>query len=160
MEFLHYSLKGPYAQEILEVTDTTITFNGYFRFENELVTKDRPIHRFFYKNKDLCWIAITGVKRGEDTSKSWYDEDVGGHICLTPTEIIEVEYNLLEINPNKERYRDLFVQMKEEDKQYSELNRELYEKRRKREMEEMCKECEQLHFKEFLAENKANEKSD
>jgi pyruvate/oxaloacetate carboxyltransferase len=35
------------------------------------------------------------MKHGVDTSSYWYDEDVGENICLTPTEIIELDIEIL-----------------------------------------------------------------
>jgi hypothetical protein len=135
MEIEFFSLKGPYTTEILNYTDKTITFNGYFRYEDELVTKETPIHRFFHLGRDILYVAIVGVKRGENTSEYWSDEEAGGRICLTPTEIITLEYEVLEKNPTRERYRELYKCMKEEEEKYSELNDELYHARMRREWE-------------------------
>ncbi len=115
MAFQHMSHAGPYALEILEVTDTTIKFNGYFRYEDELVTKERPVHRFFSRSRGTThFIAITAIRRGQDTSQFGEDEEYG-RICLTPTEIIEVDYHILETITDKERYMDLWMQMREEE---------------------------------------------
>ncbi len=122
MRFQHTSLMGPYALEVLEVTDTTIKFNGYFRYDDELVTKERPVHRFFSPSRGVThFIAITGIKRGLDTSQFSEDEEYG-RICLTPTEIIEVDYHIVETITDKERYMDLCVQVHEEEEKYRELN--------------------------------------
>ncbi len=116
MSFQHMSHTGPYALEMLDVTNTTIKFNGYFRYEDEIVTKERPVHRFFSRSRGVThFIAITAIRRGQDTSEYWTDEEEGGRICLTPTEIIEVDYHILETITDKERYMDLWMQMREEE---------------------------------------------
>jgi hypothetical protein len=136
MEIPFFSLKGPSVKEIINYTDKTITFNGYFRYEDELFTKERHVHRFVYLNNDILYVAIVGVKRGNDTSEYWTDdEEEEMRICLTPTEIITLEYEILEKNPTRERYHELYKYMNEEETNYMDLNEELYKARMKREWE-------------------------
>lgn len=133
MEIDFFSLKGPYTTNILKYTDTIIVFDGYFCYEDELVTKKRPVHRMFRHNDDMLYVAIVGIRRGKDTSEYWTDEEEGRRICLTPTKIIELEYEVIETITSSKRYEELYVQMKEEEKEYEELNEELYRIRRRRE---------------------------
>ncbi len=138
MEIEFFSLKGPYTTNILKYTDTTIVFDGYFRYEDELITKERPVHRFLRRrcnnnDDEILYIAIVGVRRGKDTSEYWSDEEAGGRICLTPTEIIELDYEVVETVETKGRYTELHRHMKEEETHYEELNDELYRLRRQRE---------------------------
>ncbi len=149
MQIEFFSLKGPYCGgEVLKYTDTTVVFDGYFRYETEFVSKERPIHRFFWRDNDMLYVAITAVRRGKDTSEYWTDEEEGGKICLTPTEIIELEYEVLETNPINKRYNELLGLMKEEEEQYKDLNEDFYFARMRREREEAVRDynemCEKL----------------
>lgn len=145
MQFDFFSLKGPSVKEMLKWTDRTVVFNGYFRYETELVTKDRPVHRFMHRGDDLLYVAIIGIRRGEDTSEYWTDEEEGGRICLTPTEIIEVEYEVVESNPSKERYYELYKLMRDEEEEYRDLDEECYRERMRREREEANREYLRTH---------------
>jgi hypothetical protein len=129
-----FSLKGPSSgEDVLKYTDTTVVIDGYFRYETELVTKERPVHRFFWRDGEHLFVAITGIRRGKDTSEYWTDEEEGGRICLTPTEIIEMDYEVVETNPTRERYYELHKLMKEEEERYEEIDEELYRQRMRRE---------------------------
>ena len=90
---LPLSLKGPYLRRLIALTPTKLVFDGYFRIEPELLPIDRII--CIMARKREYHIRIKGVRRGTDTSSYWYDEDVGENICLTPTEIIEMDIEIL-----------------------------------------------------------------
>jgi hypothetical protein len=47
-------------------------------------------------------IRIIAVRRGENTSTYSYDEDVGEHICLTPSEIVELTFRVMPEKSGKE----------------------------------------------------------
>lgn len=87
------SLKGPYIHHLIALTGSKLMFDGYFRIENEMLPVDRILYLIGRKRE---WhIRITGCKRGEGTSTPWYDEEVGEHICLTPSEIIELTFDVV-----------------------------------------------------------------
>ena len=88
-----HSLKGPYINRLIALTDSKLVFDGYFRIEPEMLPVDRIL--WLIEHKREYHIRITDCKRGKDTSTTWYDEDVGGHICLTPTEIIELTFKVI-----------------------------------------------------------------
>ncbi len=41
-------------------------------------------------------VEFTDMEYINDTSNSWYDEDVGGNICLFPTAIMKIFFTVLE----------------------------------------------------------------
>jgi|LauGreDrversion4_2_1035121.scaffolds.fasta_scaffold501201_2 hypothetical protein len=124
---------GPSISNVLHYTPTNLVFNGYFRVESELPTSDRPIHRILYIENGFALIAITALKRGEDTSEYWTDEEEG-QICLTPTEIIELTYHVLEFPLSSKRYNEVLEQIMEEEKDVRKRNEDAYNARREKEM--------------------------
>ncbi len=107
---------GPSIKKRLASTETSCVFDGYFRIESELPTKF-PIRRIFYKGDVASLVQITDIRRGENTSHYFYDEGAEGMICLTPTEIIELQLVVLEANLSSERahalHADIWVEEKE-----------------------------------------------
>jgi hypothetical protein len=59
------------------------------------------------------WIEILTKEEIEDTSEFWYDDDVGGNICLTPTAKIRITYTILKELVTKD---DLFAACDEREK--------------------------------------------
>lgn len=117
---------GPSIKTMLVHTETTLTFDGYFRVETELPTSDRPIRRILNYRGESYLIAITGMKRGPNTSVYFEDPFEGGNICLTPTEIIEIEYHVLEAKIPSSRYYDVLFAICEEEKALRETNETLH----------------------------------
>ncbi len=118
---------GPSIKKTIHYTDTTIVFDGYFRIESELPTKF-PIRRIFYRYDTNTYnlIQITGIKRGKDTSHYFYDESEQGMICLTPTEIIELSYIVLEANVPSQKAHELNAEIWIEERALRDSNEELY----------------------------------
>lgn len=79
-------------------------------------------------------IQITDIKRGKNTSHYFYDEGEQGMICLTPTEIIELTYVVLEADLSSEKAHELNVEIWVEEKALQAANEELYEQRMDREV--------------------------
>ncbi len=90
---LPYIHNGLHIKRLIALTPTKLVFDGYFRIEPELLPIERVICLMGRKRE--YHIRIKELKRGADTSSYWYDEDVGEHICLTPTEIIELTIEII-----------------------------------------------------------------
>jgi hypothetical protein len=99
----------PYIQEVFEYTDSVVMFNGYFRLES----KTLPVRRIMESGGKYYWIEILTKEEIEDTSEFWYDDDVGGNICLTPTAKIRITYTILKELVTKD---DLFAACDEREK--------------------------------------------
>jgi hypothetical protein len=84
----------PYIQEVKNLTEHSITFNGHFYdAKNERMYPEYILwHR---KNKKSFHIEITEYIAGEDTSEYWTDEEEGGKICCFPTEIITLRWRVI-----------------------------------------------------------------
>jgi hypothetical protein len=86
-----------FLSELKEFTDKSIVFDGKFRIEKKLL----PIRQFMYvRNEetntfDCHLISIDSKEVVEDTSSSFYDEDVGGYVCLSSSELIRFNYTIL-----------------------------------------------------------------
>jgi hypothetical protein len=137
MHQIAFQLKGPHFKELLKVTEETISFDGYFRYEPEMFRVDRPIYRLLYFHEHLYYVAFTEKRVGKDTSCYWEDEEAGGSICLTPTELIELRYHVVEKDPSHERMRELIDHIEQQDTLLRDENGELYNQRQKREWEAM-----------------------
>jgi hypothetical protein len=134
--YIAFDLKGPYVTKMISVTPTQIVFDGYFRYESELFTKEKPIRRFVKFQEHYYVLGFTAKRTGEDTSAYFEDEDAGGAICLTPTEIIELDYVVLEKDPSKERHREIIDEIRRENEELREANDLAMERRMEREWQE------------------------
>ena len=90
---LPYIHGGLHIKRLITLTPTKLVFDGYFRIEPELLPVERVICLIGRKRE--YHIRIKGLARGTNTSSYWYDQDVGEHICLTPTEIIELDIEII-----------------------------------------------------------------
>ncbi len=128
-----FQLIGPYFGNTLQVTEKCIVFDGYFRYESELLQEDRPVHRLMDFQGHTYLLAFIGKRTGKNTSVYWDDEEEGGKICLSPTEIIELDYRVVEKDPPKERWEQIMRMIHEEDKHLREVNLEIHGQRVERE---------------------------
>ena len=135
ISFEHIFPTGPSVKRFVKVTETTLIFDGYFRVESTLPTPDHPIRRILHTDNGANLIAITDMKRGDDTSEYWTDEEEG-QICLTPTEIIELTYHVVESSFSSERYYELMFEIMEEEKHVRERNEVAYTARMDQEIAE------------------------
>jgi hypothetical protein len=124
-----HSLKGPYINRLIALTGSKLVFDGYFRIEDEMLPVDRIL--CLYGRQREWHIRITGCKRGKDTSHHWYDEDVGERICLSPTEIIELTFEVVAKSLPGRSFNDLMeaIEAREESKEFVTQNTRLYTKR-------------------------------
>ncbi len=129
---------GPSIKSPMTSTETSCVFDGYFRIESELPTKF-PIRRIFYRGDVASLVQITEIKRGKDTSHCFYDESAEGMICLTPTEIIELQFVVLEANLSSERAHALHVDIWIEEKALRAANETCYEEGAERRLAEWRK---------------------
>ena len=115
---------GPGIKEWIAQTPTTYVFDGYFRIEPELPTHF-PLRRLMYNDTDAALIQITGIQRGNNTSTYFYDSEEKGMICLTPTELIELTYVVLESGLTEEQYREYQVELSLDEDNLRAANEEL-----------------------------------
>lgn len=87
-----------FMKELKEFSNNSILFDGYFRAEAKLL----PIRQLMYvripdtDKFDCHLITIDSKEVLEDTSGGGcYDEELGGYVCLTPTELIRIHYTIL-----------------------------------------------------------------
>ena len=139
---IKFDLKGPYFRRIISVTPTQIAFDGYFRYEPEVFTKEKPVRRFMDFQGHAYVLGFTAKRTGEDTSSYFDDEDAGGAICLSPTEIIELDYVVLEKDPPQERWPEIITAIRKENEEWEEASYAAYDRRRQREWEERKKKWE------------------
>jgi hypothetical protein len=137
MHQIAFQLNGPSFKELLKVTEETIVFDGYFRYEPEMFRVDRPIYRLLYFHNHVYYIAFTEKRVGKDTSCYWDDEEACGKICLTPTELIELRYHVVEKDPSQDRMSELIDQIKKQEDLLRDENGELCSQRQKKEWEAM-----------------------
>ena len=137
-----HSLKGPYINRLIALTESKIVFDGYFRIEDEMLPVDRIL--WLIERKREWHIRITSCKRGKNTSHYWYDEDVGERICLTPTEIIELTFEVVATRLSGPAFNALVeaIEAREESKEFEDRN---WEARKAR---------EDAEFKESMASYK------
>lgn len=93
--WLPQGARNPHVGEIKEEYDisgiTYLKFHGYFYYEDQTM----PIERIFVRGRILYYVEILSKRTLEDTSKTFYDDDSEGYICLTPTAIIEITYRII-----------------------------------------------------------------
>jgi hypothetical protein len=88
---------------------------GYMKFQGYYHEKEEnfPLEQLLCVGKDMYWILIHSKTQSEmDTSGSFYDETVGGNICLFPSYTIELSFSVLLKNPNKEKLREIIEDIK------------------------------------------------
>jgi len=99
-----HRIRNPYIMDLLEFTNSSITFNGYFYLDASVFPIERLLITYDYSdasgsfNVEISHIEITEKLSGKDTSSTFYDEEVGGHICFFPTEITTLNYRILQEN--------------------------------------------------------------
>ena len=71
----------------------------------------------------------------EDTSKGWYDEEMGGYIVLTPTALIKITYTQIQTLDSPEETERIHNKLQEELATERERNAVFIRKREEREME-------------------------
>jgi hypothetical protein len=128
--------KNPYVHTLMKHENNTILFDGYFRLEDATM----PVRRILFIHREPFLVELTEKKTIKDTSQyGEYDEELGGRICLTPTDLIELKYRLIQHIKTKEEF-DLIEKeiIAEEDGVY-ERNERLIKEREKREYEEIMK---------------------
>ena len=128
-----HSLKGPYINKLISLTASKLVFDGYFRIEDEMLPIDRVLYLIGRKRE--YHIRITECKRGVDTSTYAYDEGVGEHICLTPSEIVELTFRVIATDLPGKALNELIlaIDVREESEEFSEKNWSFRRVRKERE---------------------------
>ena len=145
-----HSLKGPYINKLISLTASKLVFDGYFRIEEEMLPVDRVL--VLTGRKREFHIRITAVRRGANTSTYAYDrrvedpalsrathgsgdEDVGEHICLMPSEIVELTFRVIAADLPGKALNELIlaIDAHEETEEFSQRNWEFQRARKERE---------------------------
>jgi hypothetical protein len=118
------SSKGPYSSKVLEFTESSITFDGYF-YEDEdnlpvqrilkLLVPDRVEgHTTHLKQTAIYHIEIIEKIEGKDTSvytppnpEDPHDEDAG--ICFFPTHHVTLRFRILQKDFDKEEENRIYA---------------------------------------------------
>jgi hypothetical protein len=116
------SYRSPFIKELLEfnIEKSYIKFNGYYHVVNNetienhgfnilpqiviIVYKDLDNNRKYYLSEIYHKEVI------ENTSEYTYDEDSGYNICLFPTGIIILKFNILETYDNLDKAKSKFLE--------------------------------------------------
>ena len=125
-----------YVKTVISHTKGKMVFDGYFYLHPGVFRPDRPVKMPMMYKRHFLLISVHKKVDVEDTSEYWSDDDVGGRICLFPTKRIELHYNLLEINPSKERIGEIIPEIEQEFQALREESYELEKKDRDRELKE------------------------
>jgi hypothetical protein len=136
----------PYIQEVYEFTDDTIVFNGYFRIES----KTCPVRRIMESSGNYYWIEVLTKEELADTSEGFYDDEVGGTICLTPTAKIKITYRILETLDTEEK---LFARAEEREKSKEaekDRNAVFRKEREEEEWKAHAEYCKTLDYSKWL----------
>jgi hypothetical protein len=101
-----------YIQKMYILRDGFMQFRGYWHEQEE----NFPLERLFYYNKNVYWIKILEKTQEDmDTSGGFYDEDVGGHVCLFPMYRVTLKFITLAKNPPQEQMTQIILDIKEDD---------------------------------------------
>ncbi|NDE62129.1 MAG: adenylosuccinate lyase, partial [Cyclobacteriaceae bacterium] len=93
-----------YIQELYVLHKGIMKFKGYYHEDEE----NFPMESLLCVGKDIYWILIHTKKQSDmDTSGSFYDETVGGDICLFPSYTIELTFSVIQKNPIKEKFEEI-----------------------------------------------------
>ena len=132
-----HEVKNPYIHDLKKHENNIILFDGYFRLEDETM----PVRRIVFMHKEPFLIEITEKKTIQDTSQyGEYDEELGGRICLTPTDLIVLHYKLIQHIKTNEELELLQKEIILEEDRVCERNELLRDAREKKEYEEMMKQ--------------------
>lgn len=131
-----WGVTNPHIRELKVFEKHTIVFDGYFRLEEGVF----PIYRIMLVYDKYFLVQLLSKKVLEDTSKyGEYDEELGGRICFTPTELIELEVKLLKHVKDNEELKKYDADIVEREDQIRAFNTFLKEKREKDEYNEWRK---------------------
>jgi hypothetical protein len=95
-----YKVKRPYVGEVfsINIKKGFIEFNGHYYIDKKsLPVKMHMNVRDDNENSIEYLVILYKKKELEDTSKSFYDEDAGGNICLCPTNRIKLLFKIIKV---------------------------------------------------------------
>lgn len=100
----HPGLRGPYSPKVLEFTESSITFDGYFYEPQDRLPIERILSisvpeddEYTFKRIAVYHVEITEKIEGEDTSEVSPDDEYGA-ICFFPTNHITLKFRILAKN--------------------------------------------------------------
>lgn len=127
-------VRSPHVREAIAHTASTIAFDGYFYLEPPVFRPDRPVKRVMYFQRHIYLIAIYKKTAGKNTSVYSEDEEYGS-ICFFPTELTEIHYTVLDVDPSKDRYEAFVKEMEAEEPAIEEESNRLRSERERAELE-------------------------
>ena len=114
----------PYIREMLELRKGFMKFTGYFHEEEA----NLPVERIIHVGSKTHLIRIDSKKQYNiDTSGSFYDEGVGGEICLFPSYTVEITFTPIKANLSAEEFHAAIQDIKADDELVDERMKEKWE---------------------------------
>lgn len=137
----------PWAKDIKYHENGTIVINGHFYLEDATM----PVRRIMCIGNDMYLTEITCKKTLEDTSKyGIYDEDIGGRICLTPMNLIEIQYKIIKVIVNMNEFYRLCDELKAFEVDILERDSTHRRIREEAEFKKQCEEWNEINYKEYI----------
>lgn len=97
---------------MLEIKKNYMKFNGYYHEKQE----NLPVERLIHVGEKIHLIRIDSVKQYDmDTSRSFYDEEVGGDICLFPSYTVEISFTPIKKDLSKDDFYNAIQDIKADD---------------------------------------------
>jgi hypothetical protein len=149
------NIKTPFMRKIISFTQDTISFDGYFYLEDDVM----PVERILSTEKGVYHVEIYEKKTLESTDKSKCvnddnNDDFESNITFFPTNIIELKYKIISILRSREEFDSIHQRIFCLEENVYKKNLELHEKRMKKEHEEFVEECKNMDYKSFFAQFK------
>lgn len=89
-----------YIGKLLEFSDTHLKFDGHFRIPEKFL----PVRHILEIGDRNLLVRITKKEELQNTSVPFYDEGEQGMICLSPSAIIRLEYEVIRRLKTEEEY--------------------------------------------------------
>lgn len=112
-DFQPLNISNIYVQEVIKHTADTLIFKGHCHIAPE----DFPIERILYHGGHNFLIRFLTKKELEMACVgSFYDAEVDGDICLSPTYTLEMTYKILATDLPNEKVIEHMLDMQEDDR--------------------------------------------
>jgi hypothetical protein len=112
IRFFPFCRRMPYIREMLELRKGYMKFTGYFHEEEAYL----PVERLIHVGSKTHLIRIDSKKQYNiNTSGSFFDEGVGGEICLFPSYTIEITFTPIKADLSPEEFHTAMQDIKADD---------------------------------------------
>lgn len=111
----NYKVKKPCCREIfsINIEKGFLEFDGYYYVDKKILPEKMYMDIRDYNENSIRYLVILYKKKElEDTSKSFYDEDAGGNICLSPTNRIKLWFKIIKVISWRKNGMDGFFRKK------------------------------------------------